>query len=201
MRQSRRRAPSPRAAGAALSSGHSPLPGDEGSSGLEARRVSAGCSTGGHATEPLFECISADVLPHSHLLLKCCFPSCRTRRLPTPTPAMSCKLTFETTVLPKERAFPVVTTSKPWDKVRPCLIALRRQGILPGGPGHGGGGHRSVAFCCAVLCCHQDRWRLLSTEREKCFLYFCLNTHLQLPAAKEGVTGLLQTDLPSAATR
>lgn len=89
-----------------LSSSHSPLPGEEWSLGLEARHISAGCFTGGYETVPLFECISANVLQHNNLLLKCYFSSCRMLQQSTPIPAMSCKLIFETTVLPKEHALP-----------------------------------------------------------------------------------------------
>lgn len=60
-----------------------------------------------------------------------------------------------------------MTSGKCQDQTTPLLVALGLWGVLPGGSGHRGGGHRPVASGCAVLSSPQHRWRLLSRERDR----------------------------------
>lgn len=150
---------------------------------------------------PHYAC--ANVRERSDVPAKRCFSLRRARRQQGATaPAASRKLTFEPTAWPKEHASLFGDNKQSPGQGGPMCHCPRSRGVLPGGSGHGGGGHRPAAWCRAVLSRHEDRWRRLSVEREKeCCFTFLFKPSSSATGHRAARGKPPPTSLPTAVTR
>lgn len=150
---------------------------------------------------PHYAC--ANVRERSDVPAKRCFSLRRARRQQGATaPAASRKLTFEPTAWPKEHASLFSDNEQSPGQGGSMCHCPGSRGVLPGGSGHGGGGHRPAAWCRAVLSRHEDRWRRLSVEREKeCCFTFLFKPSSSATGHRAARGKPPPTALPTAVTR